>query len=469
LRDILEARDPASPAIIQTENSNVVSYGDLVTRVQSIEDRLKRLADRSLVFIYSSNTTDAIAIYLACLTIRYPICLLEPTPANLRKLVEIYRPPILILPPEISPPLNYADSGNLPDTSYHVFLSTEEVKRSELPDAKLSLLLQTSGSTGDPKLVRLTQSNLLANARSIVQYLELTPMERSIQSLPIHYSYGLSLINSHLVSGGTVVLTPHSFMRPEFWSDFDANGCTSFAAVPYMYETLHRLRFDPSQRQSLRTMTQAGGALRSDLIEAFHNKALKAHCRFFVMYGQTEAAPRISFVPPDRLGEKIGSIGIPVPNGRMELVETERAGDVFELVYSGPNVMMGYAENASDLSLGDELNGVLHTGDLARVDDEGFYYLTGRLKRFAKLFGRRINLADIENELEAVYPVRAAAIDAGDHLTIFVESMGQVDPSGVELHLSKFLNTTPKAFTVKIIPAIPVTQTGKKDYKALSE
>jgi len=466
LRELLEAHDPASPAIIEPKYSKNICYGNLIASIHSIEDRLKRLMDRAPIFLYSSNTPDAIAIYLACLSLGYPICILEPAPANLDRLVEIYKPPMVVLPSGVPLAANYVDAGELPATSYRAFLAEGNVAAA--PHPELALLVQTSGSTGDPKLVRLSLNAILANARSIVQYLDLTPNERSIQGLPVHYSYGLSLINSHLISGGAVVLTEHSFMRPEFWRDFDTAKCTSFAGVPYMYEILQRLRFSAAKHPSLRTMTQAGGALRADLTEAFYKDALAAKCRLFVMYGQTEAAPRISYVPPERLGEKIGSIGIPIPGGHLELVETEDLSEEFELVYHGPNVMMGYATNPDDLSLGDDLHGVLHTGDLAKVDDEGFFYLVGRLKRIAKLFGRRINLADVENELEKRYPLRSAVIGKDDLLTVFVQELSQIDLSEVQLHISKFLNTTPKAIVIKPIDAIPVTVAGKKDYKVLS-
>src|SRR5262249_36924146 len=142
----------------------------------------------------------------------------------------------------------------------------------------------------------------------------------------------------------------------------------------------------------------------------FHERTGSAVCRFFVMYGQTEATARISYVPCDRLGQKIGSIGIPVPEGHLSLMPLDDS-EMRELIYSGPNVMMGYAETAADLAAGNELGGILRTGDLASVDSDGFFYLTGRLKRFAKLFGHRISLEDVEKDIEARYAIRAAAID----------------------------------------------------------
>jgi long-chain acyl-CoA synthetase len=315
--------------------------------------------------------------------------------------------------------------------------------------------------------VRLTARNLDANATAIAGYLGLGPGERAVQSLPMHYSYGLSVLNSHLVSGGTVVLTPHSFMRPEFWRDADEQRATSFAGVPYMYETLHRLRFDPGRHPTLRTFTQAGGALRRDLIVHFHSRTAQAGARLFVMYGQTEATARISFVPPERLGEKIGAIGVPIPGGRLRLEPLDRGeGFAEQLVYEGDNVMMGYADSPDDLALGDVQRGVLRTGDLATVDQDGYYTLVGRLKRFAKLFGRRVSLEDVERELESAFPVRVIATDAGERLGLHVAQDDAIRDEALVAHLARFLGVPPAAIVVRRVAELPLTSSGKKDYKA---
>jgi acyl-CoA synthetase (AMP-forming)/AMP-acid ligase II len=186
------------------------------------------------------------------------------------------------------------------------------------------------------------------------------------------------------------------------------------------------------------------------------------------MYGQTEATARISYVPPERLGEKIGSIGIAIPGGRLRLEPLEHAGELAaELVYEGENVMMGYAEQPRDLALGDVQRGVLRTGDLATVDGDGFFTLAGRLKRFAKLFGRRVSLEDVERELEAAFPVRAMAIDGGERLQVhFVTDSAGLDDA-VVAHLARFLAVPPGAIGVRRIAQLPLTASGKKDYGAV--
>jgi acyl-CoA synthetase (AMP-forming)/AMP-acid ligase II len=256
-------------------------------------------------------------------------------------------------------------------------------------------------------------------------------------------------------------------MRPEFWRDFDETQCTSFAGVPYMYETLDRLRFDPASHGSLKTMTQAGGALRKDLIEKFHARCTTAACRFFVMYGQTEATARIAYVPHERLAEKIGAIGVAIPGGRLSLRELADS-DKQELVYKGPNVMMGYAESGADLASGDELRGRLHTGDLARLDADGFYYLTGRLTRIAKLFGRRISLEDVEEAFEKEYASQAAVIEGDGGLRVFLTAGADIDGRKIGKTLALRLSVPPQCVTVSLVPELPRTASGKKDYKALS-
>jgi len=467
MNDILAQHNPSSVAILDADQGTETTYGQLLASVTRTSDDLRRELGRGLVFQLATNTIASIILYLACLELRFPVCLLDAGSAKrLEPLLQAFDPEAVILPTELEAPRDFRPGAPLADGTYKMCLRNPGRRALPLhPD--LSLLLTTSGSTGSPKLVRLTQNNVLANAHSIAGYLGIQPGERSIQSLPMHYSYGLSLVNSHLAAGATVVLTRHSFMRPEFWGVFDRTRCTSLAGVPYIYETLHRLQFDPKQHPSLRTMTQAGGGLRRDLIQSFHERNSSAGCRFFVMYGQTEATARISYVPFEQLGEKIGSIGIPVPEGHLSLAPAEDS-DQQELIYSGPNVMMGYAETAADLAAGDELRGKLRTGDLAATDSDGFFFLTGRLKRFAKLFGRRISLEDVEKDIEMRYSIRAAAIDREGQLLVYAAAGHETDRVGIARYLAQRLSVPPKYITVDAIAEIPMTASGKKDYKALS-
>ena len=463
--DLLARHDGSRVALLEPATGTTLHYDDLCERASAMAGILKAHLERRLVFLLATNTPDAIVLFQACLAAKIPLCLLEPNPAaRLAPLLRAYRPQALLVPPGIEVSIGRRPEP-LPESSYQILWNHDDVNTAAHPD--LALLLTTSGSTGSPKLVRLTRRNVVANAVSIAEYLGLTPAERSIQGLPMQYSYGLSLINSHLVAGGSVVLTRHSFLWPEFWKDFASTQCTSFAGVPYMYESLHRLRFDPQQYPSLRTMTQAGGGLRRDLITAFYQKAQAASVRFFVMYGQTEATARISYVPAERLGDKIGAIGVPIPRGRLSLAPVEEL-EARELVYQGPNVMMGYAEDAESLVKGDELQGMLQTGDLATVDDDGFYSVHGRLRRFAKLYGRRVSLEDVERHLETKYRVLVAAVNRNDSLHIFTEPTNAVSAGDIRLNLAAELNVPPNSIHIETVAKMPFNSNGKKDYQSFA-
>ena len=453
-------------AVIDEAEPQPCTYCELRSLVGASVDPLRRLPRPGVVFLLCSNSLGSVVAYLAALQAQYPVTLLDPGASSNDRLIAAYRPSALLAPCGLAVPAGFREGETLAGVRMRLWLNETPGAFAAGIHPALALMLTSSGSTGNPKVVRLTAANLTANADSIAEYLALGPEEISIQSLPMHYSYGLSLVNSHLLSGGTLGLTNQSFMRPEFWGFFDKIGATSFAGVPYMYETLQRLRLFPTNRPTLRTMTQAGGHLRPDVVRVFHAAAEKAGKRFFVMYGQTEATARISYVPPPRLGEKIGTIGIAIPRGKLSLSPVDGCG-VHELIYEGPNVMMGDAQSADDLALGDVLQGRLVTGDLAERDADGFFRITGRLARFAKLFGKRVQLADVEAKVENTLGHSAAAIEGKDCLEVFVEGLGEPALAEVRSLLAAMLGVPPASIHAHSIAAIPMTASGKKDYKEL--
>jgi acyl-coenzyme A synthetase/AMP-(fatty) acid ligase len=244
-------------------------------------------------------------------------------------------------------------------------------------------------------------------------------------------------------------------MQRDFWTAAVEYGATSMAFVPYQYEMLRRLRFDPAKYPSLRKLTQAGGRLRADLTTDFAQRMSIVGGRLYVMYGQTEAGPRMATLPPARLDEKLGSAGLALPGGQFTISSDD------EVIYQGPNVMMGYADTAADLAKGDEMGGVLHTGDLGRLDDEGFLFLTGRTKRMGKVFGVRINLDDVEKN----FPVAAVAGD--DKLQVFAEGITDDEARGLRTKISEWLGTHFSGVVVRSIESLPLLPNGKIDYRAL--
>jgi acyl-CoA synthetase (AMP-forming)/AMP-acid ligase II len=382
---------------------------------EMIDAAAAELAGDRLVFLPMPTTVAAVARYLAALRLEKPVVLLDPD----------------------------ADHGDLIRR-----YATDEVH----PD--LALLLTTSGSTGDPKLVRLSRSAVLANAGQIAESLGITGDDVAITTLPLFYSYGLSVLHSHLLRGATVVLERTGLMQKDFWSAVDAHRVTSMAFVPYQYEMLKRLRFEPAKYPSVRTITQAGGRLRADLITDFGQRMAAAGGRMFVMYGQTEAGPRMATLPPERIDDKLGSVGLAMPGGAFAIEDDE-------VVYRGPNVMMGYAESGADLVKGDELGGVLRTGDLGRLDDEGFLFITGRIKRMGKVFGVRINLDDVERN----FPVAAVAGD--DKLHVFAEGISGDDARALRTKIAEWLGSHFTGVHVRSVEALPLLPNGKTDYRAL--
>jgi len=334
---------------------------------------------------------------------------------------------------------------------------------------ELALMLTTSGSTGSPKLVRLSQRNLLANARSIAQYLEIGPDERAIASLPFHYSYGLSVLNSHLLSGASLVLPTEGLARPSFWDSFERHECTSFAGVPYSYAILERTGWRRRELPSLRTMTQAGGRLELEAKLSLAEELERRGARLVVMYGQTEATARIAYVPPARVREKPTAIGVPIPGGRLTVLSDDgvevSSGVEGELVYRGPNVMLGYAESAADLALGDVLGGELHTGDLGYRDEDGFFYATRRRARFAKAYGHRISLDDVEARLVHGGPVAAVA-GTDERILVFIEAGRSAADARSEL--ASAFGLPSRTFEVTEVDILPTTGSGKIDYAALN-
>ena len=453
------------PAAI-TDSGEVITYQQLEHAADSFA---QNISSRSLVFSLCTNTIGALVGYAGLINNKHIPLLVDSFLDRdaLRKLADLYRPAYVWLPTDLADQLPgftpvYNDYG-------YLLLKTHFAQDSPLFD-ELGLLLTTSGSTGSPKLVRLTLKNLEANMLSIVEYLQPNSSERPITTLPMNYSYGLSIINSHLAVGATLLLTTSSLIEKGFWTFFKEQGATSFGGVPYTYEMLDKLRFyRMAGLESLKTMTQAGGKLSPYLQQKFAEYAQSAGIRFFVMYGQTEATARMSYLPSEYALSKCGSMGIAIPGGAFFLVDdngnvVEGSDQEGELVYRGANVSLGYAECREDLAKGDENNGVLFTGDMARRDADGYYYITGRKKRFIKIFGNRVNLDEAEHLVKTMVP-ECACCGVDDQMLIYVTEHGteaeirQLITSKTGIHHS--------AFTVKVIPEILKNESGKIQYSAL--
>ncbi|MCB5275317.1 Long-chain-fatty-acid--CoA ligase [Arthrobacter sp. SO5] len=430
------------PAILT--DTLVLTYRELAERVDDLAVRLG--TERRLVALTAGNDPDSLVAYLAALAGGHPLILLpEDKPAALESLLAAYDPDVVMR------------SGN----GGTVLEERRPGTRHELhPD--LALLLSTSGSTGSPKLVRLSHANLQANAESIAEYLNIGPDDRAATTLPMSYCYGLSVINSHLLRGAGLVLTGLSVVDPCFWDLFRQQGATAFAAVPYTFELLERVGFAGMELPDLRYVTQAGGRMAPESVRHYAELGRRNGWEFFVMYGQTEATARMAYLPPGLAAELPGAVGIPVPGGsfRIDPVPGLEHG---ELVYTGPNVMLGYARSPADLAAGRTVT-ELRTGDLARKHPAGVYEVVGRRGRFVKIVGLRVDLGQVERLL-ADLGVRAASAGTDDGVVVAIE--GDHDAQLLGKVLAQGVGLPRAALEVHAVERLPRLATGKLDYQAV--
>lgn len=412
------------------------------------------MEEKALFFCYLNNSFESVAFLIKAFESQHVLVLLSETLSeNLKSALEGSYAPNYIYDASRS-----SIGGYKPN---EVSIHERIVKFSHKFHEKLRVLLSTSGTTGSPKFVKLSESNLLSNAEAISAYLPILASDTVPLNLPIHYSYGLSILTSNAIKGATLLAGVQDVMSKGFWENFQKYQYSTIAGVPFVYEMLDRLGFTQKPLPSLRYFTQAGGKLRDDLVRKYAEFAKEHDKLFYVMYGQTEATARMSFLEPSDLMDHISSIGKPIPGGRFELNE-----ETSELQYEGPNVYGGYAECVEDLSTF-ESPALLSTGDLAKVDEQGFYYLTGRSKRFVKIFGNRINLDELEAALSKRFGAFYPCLGWQDKAVV----VHSTDPNEEQAQIVHWLSGTyklhPTAFKLRIIDSIPLTANGKPDYKFL--
>lgn len=451
------------------EYGQTITYGELKEKGEHI---MAAAGGRCLIFSLCQNTIGSVIGYVSFLNAGIVPVLLN---AHLEKellegLLAAYQPQYLWMPEAQTGEFHGMEPVYV---SYGYTLLKTGYGREYPLYPELGLLLTTSGSTGSPKFVRQSYKNILANTESIVQYLGLDETERPIMTLPMNYTYGLSILNSHLFVGATVLVTDKGLMQKEFWQFFREQGATSFGGVPYTYEMLDRLRFFRMKLPSLRTMTQAGGKLTPELHRKFAEYAEANGKRFVVMYGQCEATARMGYLPADKAVEKCGSMGIAIPGGRFRLADADgneiiRPYMTGELVYEGANVTLGYAERGEDLAKGDERHGILETGDMAQFDEDGFYYIVGRKKRFLKIYGNRVNLDEIDRLVKGRYgDMDFASAGVDDHMYLFVTNASAAED--VRRYVVEKTGLNPVAFQTIALDTIPRNDSGKTLYKELEK
>ena len=442
----LAAGAPDAIALVDATTGERVTYAALATRTASAGAALAARVRGGVAFLFVGNDVASIVEVLGALDAGVPIALVDRglDRAAAAALVARYQPEVSVGAPELA-----AGEGGA------------------APHPDLALLLSTSGSTGSHKLVRLSRAAVVTNARAIAAALALGPGAIAPTSLPLHYSYGLSVVTSHLAAGATVVVTADSVVSDGFWRACREHAVTSFAGVPYAYQLLRRLDLDRLAPSSLRWLTQAGGAMTPALVAHYHAIAAARGGGLHVMYGQTEACARIAILPPSELPARVGAVGRAIADTTIAIEHdgvAVAAGEIGEVIVRGPGVMLGYADTRDDLARGDDHRGVLATGDLGRLDADGVLWLTGRSRRFAKVFGVRVSLDEIEAlaaaALGAAPPL--AAVAAGERVKLVIE--GAVDAVALGRALADRTGLHVSGFAVVTVAALPRLATGKPDY-----
>ncbi len=421
------------------------TYGELAERVQARAAVLG--SGRRLVLLVAEPSTECVVTYLAALHAGHVVLpASDERPGALQALRDRYRPDVVVEKGRAGAPQVLDDA---PRHDLH-------------PD--LALLLSTSGTTGSPKLVRLSHENLQSNAEAVAGSLGLTRDDVGVTTLPLSYCYGLSVLHSHLAVGASVLLTPLSVVDPCFWTAVRGAGVTSLPGVPYTFDLLDRLGPDVLDLGSLRLVTQAGGRLAPERVLAWAERGRRHGFDLVVMYGQTEATARMACLPPHLAARRPTSVGVAVPGGRLRIEPVPGRDDgAGELVYEGPNVMLGYARTPDDLALGRTTTS-LRTGDLATIDADGMVEIVGRTARIAKVFGVRIDLAHAE-DLLARYGHRTCVVEVDGGLVVAAE--GEPDDRWLARLAAEDLGLPRHVVTVVAVDALPRTTSGKVDTESV--
>ena len=458
----------ADQTALLDETGTSLTYRHLDGKCRSLAEAA---GHRCLVFCLCENSLGSVLGYAAFLQNRIvPILAGNRMEHGLvKQLLEKYQPSFIWGPAEQG--RLYVNTHPVSEAYGYMLWRTDYDREYPLHD-DLALLLPTSGSTGSPRFVRQTYDNLRANTESIVEYLKLNADQRPVTTLPMYYTYGLSVINTHLDVGACVLLTNRTIMQKEFWTFFNCYRATSLAGVPYTYEMLERLRFRQMDLPSLSVMTQAGGKLSSRLHQLYAEYAQKSGRKFYIMYGQCEATARMGYLPAEMAVRRKGAMGYAIPGGRFWLAgpdgsQIHAPHTMGELIYEGRNVTPGYAQCGEDLIKGDENHGVLFTGDMALFDEEGCYYITGRKKRFLKIFGNRISLDETEDMIRNKYGLDTACAGVDDHMYIFLAGKDQEKAGMARDYVIHKTGLHPSAFRTVVIDQIPRNDAGKIQYAQL--
>lgn len=438
---------------------------DDVGRVKTYEDlqffcaRVSEvITERRLVVVCADRDIETIMMYASCVYNRIPVMVLDGEydgKVDYASILDKYKPAYIW-----KKRTNF-ESGIVYEYEDYALLETAVGCDYEICD-DLALLLSTSGSTGSCKFVRISYENLRTNTLAIIESLGISKEDRAMITLPLAYTYGLSVVNTHIMSGAVLLVTKKKIVQKGFGKFAKENGCTSISGVPMMYDLLRVTRYDFLLGDKLRIVTVAGGKVSAVTEKYMLEMAVKKRFDFAVMYGQTEATARMSCHILNKNVSKAGSAGRAVKNGAFHV----QAG---ELVYTGPNVSLGYAESCMDLVKGDENHGVLYTGDMGVIDSDGYVYIKGRKSRFAKIKGYRMNLDELQGDIRNTLDIEVICMQRDDCLVIFFEKnfMSDAKIDNIYRYLEKEKGIHKRYTEIRLIERFPRTVSGKISYKEL--
>ena len=452
-------------ALISEQNKKY-SYDELLKFSDYIKKKLKK---RSLVLFLNDNSIASIFFYVGLIQNKHLILLLNSKNklSYIDKIIKSYDPDYICSPKGES--LKKSNKKIELVANFEKYnLERRLDSKKKLIKSNLCLLVSTSGTTGSPKFVKQTFKNIKFNSRSIVKYLGLNTTSTGISSLPINYTFGNSIINTHLFVGAKNVITNKSILEKNFWKIFVKNKVSIIYGVPFTYEIICKLKIFRKNFKHLKIIAQAGGKLseKIQIILSKYSKRFKK--KFFIMYGQAEATTRISYLPSNLSGKKLNSIGKAISGGKIELVDKrnqiiDQPNQEGEIVYKGKNVCMGYSFSKEDLNKKDYWNGSIRTGDIAIKDKEGFFYLVGRKKRSIKIFGVSTNLDEIENILKNEFKnSEFAVIGFENRIKIYFNNLKKKNKMIKFLLKNTELNES--VITLIHINKIPKLMNGKIDY-----
>ena len=447
---------------IVSERGQTYCYKDLAAISSS---RLSKLESKSVCLLICNLSETAIIYYIGLIRKRITTILVDANlgQQKIEKIISCYSPNYIISPlTSIVVPIKFEIIDRLKD--FIIYENKSENHDSSLQDT--SLCLTTSGSTGSAKFVKLSLGNIESNTESIIKAVGINQNQITITTMPMSYSYGLSVINTSLEAGGTLIVNTSQVTSKEFWRKINEYKVDTLSGVPYIYEQLSRLSPEFLKRTKLRKFTQAGGKLSKPVREHFKKIVRETGISFYVMYGQTEATARMAVLPPEDFNDFESAIGFAIPGGNLTVcnelgARIETPGMIGEICFEGPNVFQGYATNRTDLIKNQTQTRILKSGDLGYFDGEGRFYITGRLKRIAKLLGNRIDLEEVEHYL-LEQGIETVCVEHRDRLRV-VSTLAEI-PKEIQSYLLEYLRISPLLVTFESIPYVPRLPSGKVDY-----